>query len=287
MAGAMQGCPGVINAMKDRYAVIGHPIAHSKSPDIHSAFAAQTDQDIEYEAIEAPLDGFKDTVSELVAKGYKGVNVTVPFKFEAFQLASQLRMQAKQAGAVNTLLFSDGSIIGENTDGIGLVRDIEQNLHKPILSKRVLILGAGGAAEGVLHPILNAAPSQLVIANRSVSKAIAMIEKVKDLVQYRSIVFGACAFAELKGQKFDIIINATSVGLQDARLPIPDDIFADGSLAYDMMYGKDTPFMKQAREAGAVVVDGLGMLVEQAAEAFYCWRNVRPHTKPIIDRLRA
>jgi shikimate dehydrogenase len=286
MVGAMQDCLGVISSMTDKYAVIGHPIAHSKSPAIHSTFATQTNQDIEYEAIEAPLDGFKDTVTDLIEKGYKGINITVPFKFEAFELAHQLRMQARQAGAVNTLLFSDGNIIGDNTDGIGLVRDIEQNLHKPILSKRVLILGAGGAAEGVLHPILNAAPSQLVIANRSFDKAVAMLEKVKGLVQYRSIIFGACAFKDLKGQKFDIIINATSAGLQDAELPIPDDIFADGSLAYDMMYGKETPFMTQAREAGAVVVDGLGMLVEQAAEAFYCWRNVRPETTSVIDKLR-
>lgn len=282
----MQVCLGVISGMTDKYAVIGHPIAHSKSPDIHSAFAAQTNQNIEYEAIEAPIDGFKDTVAELMAKGYKGANVTVPFKFDAFKLANQLRMHAKQAGAVNTLLFSDGNIIGDNTDGIGLVRDIEQNLHKSILSKRVLMLGAGGAAEGVLHPILNAAPSQLVIANRSVSKAVAMLDKVKDMVEYRSVKFATCAFADLKGQKFDIVINATSVGLQDTRLPIPDDIFADGCLAYDMMYGKETPFMKQAREAGATVVDGLGMLVEQAAEAFYCWRNIRPLTGPVIDKLR-
>lgn len=282
----MQVCLGVISGMTDKYAVIGHPIAHSKSPDIHSAFAAQTNQNIEYEAIEAPIDGFKETVIELMAKGYKGANVTVPFKFDAFKLANQLRMHAKQAGAVNTLLFSDGNIIGDNTDGIGLVRDIEQNLHKSILSKRVLMLGAGGAAEGVLHPILNAAPSQLVIANRSVSKAVAMLDKVKDMVEYRSVKFATSAFADLKGQKFDIVINATSVGLQDTRLPIPDDIFADGCLAYDMMYGKETPFMKQAREAGATVVDGLGMLVEQAAEAFYCWRNIRPLTGPVIDKLR-
>lgn len=282
----MQVCLGVISGMTDKYAVIGHPIAHSKSPDIHSAFAAQTNQNIEYEAIEAPIDGFKETVIELMAKGYKGANVTVPFKFDAFKLANQLRMHAKQAGAVNTLLFSDGNIIGDNTDGIGLVRDIEQNLHKSILSKRVLMLGAGGAAEGVLHPILNAAPSQLVIANRSVSKAVAMLDKVKDMVEYRSVKFATSAFADLKGQKFDIVINATSVGLQDTRLPIPDDIFADGCLAYDMMYGKETPFMKQAREAGATAVDGLGMLVEQAAEAFYCWRNIRPLTGPVIDKLR-
>lgn len=273
--------------MTDKYAVIGHPIAHSKSPDIHTAFAAQTNQDIHYAAIEAPIDGFKDTVLELMAEGYKGINITVPFKFEAFELAHQLRMPAKQAGAVNTFIFSDGTIIGDNTDGIGLVRDIEQNLHKPILSKRILILGAGGAAEGVLHPILNAAPSQLVVANRSVEKAVAMLEKVKGLVQYRSITFDACAFADLKNQKFDIIINATSAGLYDAALPITNEIFADGSLAYDMMYGKETDFMKQAREAGATVVDGLGMLIEQAAEAFYCWRNVRPETRPVINKLRA
>ncbi len=273
--------------MTDQYAVVGHPIDHSKSPDIHAEFAKQTNQDITYEAIEAPLNGFVDTITRLAAEGYKGVNVTVPFKFEAYQCANHLRMPAKHAGAVNTLIFSDSNIIGDNTDGVGLVRDIEKNLHKPIQCKRVLMLGAGGAAEGVLHPVLNAAPSQLVVANRSVEKAVKMIEKVKSLVQYSSVDLGANTFDELKNQKFDIVINATSTGLSDTPLPIPNEIFADGCLAYDMMYGRETPFMAQAREAGARVSDGLGMLVEQAAEAFYCWRGVRPETDPVMKKMRA
>lgn len=273
--------------MMDKYAVVGNPISHSKSPDIHAEFAKQTNQNMQYEAVLAPLDGFAETVTRLAGEGYKGVNVTVPFKFEAFQFANQLRMPAKQAGAVNTLIFSEEHVIGENTDGVGLVRDIEQNLHKPIQSKRVLILGAGGAAEGVLHPILNAAPSQVVVANRSVEKAVKMIDKVKSLVQYQSVNLRASTFEGLTNQKFDIVVNATSTGLSDTALPVPSEIFADGCLAYDMMYGRETPFMAQAREARARVADGLGMLVEQAAEAFYCWRGVRPETASIIQKMRA
>jgi shikimate dehydrogenase len=273
--------------MTDKYAVIGNPIGHSKSPEIHTAFAKQTNQDLCYESILAPLDGFADTVSRLVAEGYKGANVTVPFKFEAFNLATQLKLPAKQAGAVNTLSFVEGRVIGDNTDGLGLVHDIEQNLCKAILNKRVLLLGAGGAAEGVLHPLLNAAPSMLFVANRSTDKAVAMIEKAKALVHYNSINLMAVSFDALKSQKFDIVINATSTGLTDSTLPIPSQLFADGSLAYDMMYGRETAFMAQAREAGAQVTDGLGMLVEQAAEAFYLWRGVRPETKILIQRMRA
>ena len=272
--------------MVDKYAVLGNPIGHSKSPDIHAEFAKQTNQEMTYEAILAPLDRFKETVTRLVSEGYKGVNVTVPFKFEAYDLASQLRMPAKQAGAVNTLTFTDGTLIGDNTDGLGLVHDIEHNLCKSLQSKRILILGAGGAAEGVLHPLLDAAPSKLVVANRSVEKAVAMIGKVKQLVQYNSVSLAASAYEDLQNQKFDVVINATSTGLSDASLPIPNTLFADGSLAYDMMYGRETPFMAQAREAGATVADGLGMLVEQAAEAFFIWRGVRPETASVMQKIR-
>lgn len=273
--------------MTDKYAVIGNPIGHSKSPDIHAEFAKQTNQDMCYEAILAPLNGFAAIVSRLVAEGYKGANVTVPFKFEAYDLATQLKLPAKQAGAVNTLSFVDGRVIGDNTDGLGLVHDIEQNLCKVIQNKRVLLLGAGGAAEGVFHPILDAAPSMLFVANRRVERATAMIDKAKALIHYRSINLMAGHFEDIEGQKFDIIINATSAGLTDSVLPIPSQLFADGSLAYDMMYGRDTPFMAQARTAGAQVADGLGMLVEQAAEAFYLWRGVRPETKAVIQKMRA
>jgi shikimate dehydrogenase len=269
--------------MVDKYAVIGNPIAHSKSPLIHEAFAEQTAQDISYERILAPLDGFSATVKDLVAQGYKGVNVTVPFKFEAYDLANQLMPHALDAGAANTLLFSNQGITADNTDGAGLVRDITQNLKQSIAGKRVLLLGAGGAAEGVLHPILACEPSALVIANRSLDKALSMVKKVAS----SPVSLAGCEFSSLQGQAFDIVINATSAGLTDAALPLPDTVFAEGCLAYDMMYGRETPFMAQARRNGARVADGLGMLVEQAAEAFYLWRNVRPETQPVIEMVRA
>ena len=269
--------------MVDKYAVIGNPIAHSKSPLIHEAFAKQTAQDISYERVLAPLDGFSATVQDLVAKGYKGVNVTVPFKFEAYDLANQLMPHALDAGAANTLLFSNQGIVADNTDGAGLVRDITQNLKQSIAGKRVLLLGAGGAAEGVLHPILACEPSMLVIANRSLDKALSMVKKVGSL----KVSLAGCEFSSLQGHEFDIVINATSAGLTDTALPIPDTIFAKGCLAYDMMYGRETPFMAQARRNGARVADGLGMLIEQAAEAFYLWRNVRPKTQPVIAMVRA
>lgn len=267
--------------MTDQYAVIGNPIAHSKSPLIHEAFAQQTRQDMQYARILAPLDGFAATVQDLIAKGYKGVNVTVPFKFEAFMCANERSERAMSAGAANTLIFDGKRIQADNTDGAGLVRDIEQNLQLPLAGKRVLLLGAGGAAEGVLQPMLAAKPAVLVIANRSADKALAMAAKAA-----AENVTG-CAFADLQGKQFDVVINATSAGLADAALPLPDAVFAAGCLAYDMMYGRETPFMAQARANGARVADGLGMLVEQAAEAFYLWRGVRPHTQPVMDMLRA
>lgn len=269
--------------MTDKYAVIGNPIAHSKSPLIHQAFAKQTGQDISYERILAPLDGFVLIVSDLIAQGYKGVNVTVPFKFEAFKMATVHTPRTLLAAAANTLVFNAQNITADNTDGVGLVRDVKHNLHFSIADKTLLLLGAGGAAEGVLQPILDCKPSKLVIANRSLDKAVAMVNKIEDL----TTPLEACEFSQLQNQMFDIVINATSAGLADTALPIPDTVFAKGCLAYDMMYGRETPFMVQAKAAGAQVADGLGMLVEQAAEAFYLWRGVRPDTKPVIDMMRA
>jgi shikimate dehydrogenase len=271
----------------DRYAVVGNPIAHSKSPVIHEAFAEQTQQNMSYERILAPLDGFAATVQDLIAKGYKGVNVTVPFKFEAYTLANEQSVRASSAGAANTLIFDGQHIAADNTDGAGLVRDIEQNLQLPLSGKRVLLLGAGGAAEGVLQPILAANPALLVIANRTLDKALAMADKVaaSTISTFAAKVTG-CTFNDLQDQQFDVVINATSAGLTDTALPIPDTVFADGCLAYDMMYGRETPFMAQARANGARVADGLGMLVEQAAEAFYLWRGVRPQTYSIIEMIR-
>lgn len=270
-----------------KYAVIGNPIAHSKSPIIHAAFAAQTGQFIEYSRVLAPLDGFADTVNTLIVQGFGGANVTVPFKLEAFSLADRLTERASDAGAVNTLIFADNQMIGDNTDGVGLVRDIEHNLNTSFANQRVLLIGAGGAAEGVLHPILNRSPALLVITNRSVDKAINMVQKVQTQEDYQLVSVSAHAFDDLQHQQFDIVINATSTGLTDTQLPLPKTVFAHGALAYDMMYGRETPFMQLARAQGMQVADGLGMLVEQAAEAFYVWRGVRPKTKQIMQMVRA
>jgi shikimate dehydrogenase len=273
--------------MTDHYAVLGNPIAHSKSPMIHAAFAKQTNQDIHYEAILAPLDDFAGTVKRLVAEGYKGVNVTVPFKFEAFNLANDLRPSVKNAEAANTLIFDGENIIAENTDGVGLVSDIQQNLAISLQGKRVLLIGAGGAAQGVAHEVAKANPALFVVANRSIEKVYAMQRKIRGTNDYPVTSITASLFERLDGQLFDVVINATSAGLTDSVLPIPDSIFSSNTLAYDMMYGRETPFMAQARTAGAQVADGLGMLVEQAAQAFYLWRGVRPNTQPVLQKMRA
>jgi shikimate dehydrogenase len=275
-------------SMADRYAVIGNPIEHSKSPLIHQAFAQQTAQDIAYDRVLAPLDGFVETVLTLREKGYKGLNVTVPFKLEAYQMANQLTERAQDAGAVNTLMLSGADIIGDNTDGVGLVRDILQNLGCDIQGKRILLIGAGGAAEGVLHPLLLQQPELLIITNRSLDKALRMVRKVEERGDFRYVSVNAYAFEQLHGQAFDIVINATSAALSNTQLPLPAGIFATGALAYEMMYGHITPFMQFAHHNGAVqVADGLGMLVEQAAEAFYLWRQVRPQTVNVMAQLKA
>ena len=270
----------------DQYAVIGNPIAHSKSPMIHAAFAQLTEQALEYTRVLAPLDGFEKTVHLLYAQGFKGVNVTVPFKLQAFALANRLTERAQDAGAVNTLIFTEDGIEGDNTDGAGLVRDIQQNLAIPLLGKRILLIGAGGAAEGALHPILACKPASLVITNRSLEKALAMVKKVEAQGNDQSVRLSACTFESLNNQIFDVVINATSAGLSDTALPLPASVFAVGALAYDMMYGRETPFMTLARTHNAVIADGLGMLVEQAAEAFYLWRGIRPQTHAVMQLMR-
>ena len=278
--------------MVDKYAVIGNPIAHSKSPLIHAAFAQQTAQAMSYEAILAPLDGFEAKVRELMAKGYKGMNVTVPFKFEALNFASargKVNASAERAGASNTLIFdADVGVVADNTDGVGLVNDITHNLKFDIRHKRVLVLGSGGAAFGILQPLVEASPDSIVIANRTFAKAEEAANRLAEIVHASnsSALSMPKRFDELDGLQFDLIINSTSAGLTDSALPISDTIFAEGCLAYDMMYGRETPFMTQARRNGAQVADGLGMLVEQAAEAFYLWRGVRPDTKPVMDQIR-
>ena len=272
--------------MTDFYAVIGNPIAHSKSPIIHHAFAELTHQDIQYERVLAPLDDFAATVHGMIAHGFKGANVTVPFKLEAYAMANQLTERAQDAGAVNTLVFTPQGILGDNTDGVGLVRDITENIGVSIKGKRVLLIGAGGASEGVLHPLLAAQPELLIITNRTLDKAINMVKRVEARGEMLYVSIDAYAFDDLAGQQFDIVINATSAGLTDSQLPLPASIFAPGALAYDMMYGRVTAFMAFAHQHGASVFDGLGMLIEQAAEAFYIWRGVRPDTAPVIEMFK-
>ena len=271
--------------MTDRYAVFGHPIAHSKSPRIHTLFAQQTGQDLRYEAILAPLDGFLQKISENATLGLKGANVTVPFKEEAFRLASRRTARAERAGAVNTITVSaDMSMLGDNTDGAGLVRDLVHNCKVPLMGKRILVLGAGGAVRGVLAPLLAESPASLDIANRTAEKAEALAQQFSDLGPVRG-----SSLAALSGKNFDLVINGTSASLSGERPDLPTGIFAPESTAYDMMYGKgETPFLAFAREQGAVTrLDGLGMLVEQAAEAFSLWRGVRPDTAPVLALLRA
>ncbi|HMX15681.1 MAG TPA: shikimate dehydrogenase [Rhodocyclaceae bacterium] len=273
--------------MTDRYAVFGNPISHSKSPRIHTLFARQTGEDLSYEALLAPLDGFAAAVRAFAAAGGRGANVTVPFKEEAWRLSDRRSAQAEAAGAVNTLAFSQDGVFGDNTDGTGLVRDLKSNLGCDIAGRRVLLLGAGGAARGAVLPLLLEGPAELFIANRSAERAARLaIEFARLPGCALPVKPQGGGFAELAGQSYDLIINATSAGLQDARLPLPLGIFAAGSLAYEMLYGRETPFMGQARIVGARVADGLGMLVEQAAEAFHIWRGKRPATGPVIAALR-
>lgn len=265
--------------MTDRYAVFGNPIAHSKSPEIHARFAAQTGQDLHYERILAPLDGFPISVQDFIKAGGKGANVTVPFKLEAYELATELTARAEAAGAVNTLIFDGDVIRGDNTDGIGLVTDIVANAGQTIANRRVLLVGAGGAARGVILPILEHSPAELVVANRTAARAHELAAQFGGRLQ-------ACSFGELVGE-FDLIINATSASLAGDIPPLAPALFSKHTLAYDMMYGKEpTAFMRFAAQQGAAVRDGLGMLVEQAAEAFFIWRGVRPATASVYEALR-
>lgn len=266
--------------MSDKYAVIGNPISHSKSPLIHSMFAEQTGQDISYEAILAPADNFAATVHDFIAKGGKGMSVTVPFKFSAMQLATRLTERARAAQAVNTLKFDRDTILGDNTDGAGLLRDIQHNCGFSLQHRRVLLMGAGGAAYGVALPLIEAG-AQLTVANRTPDKA----QQLSDAFAASGSI-AVSSYAGLAGLSFDCVINATASSLSNEMPPIPIGIFAPGALAYDMMYGRETPFMTFARGQGAQVVDGLGMLAEQAAEAFLLWRGVRPDTAPVIAALR-
>jgi shikimate dehydrogenase len=266
--------------VSDRYAVIGNPVEHSKSPWIHAHFARQTGESIEYGRLLSPLGEFAQTVQAFRAAGGSGANVTLPFKEEAFRLCGRVTDRARSAEAVNTLSFNGDRIEGENTDGCGLTRDLVNNLGFPIAGRRVLLLGAGGAARGVLLPLMGERPALLVIANRDLEKARLLARRFDGV--------SASAYQDLAGERFDLVINATSAGLAQAALPLPPRIFAEGSLAYEMVYGRDTDFMLQACANGAAATaDGLGMLVEQAAESFYTWRGVRPETASVLAALRA
>lgn len=270
--------------MSDRYCVFGNPVCHSRSPAIHAAFAAQCQQDLSYEAVLVALDGFADRVREFVVAGGLGANVTVPFKEQAWRLATRLSTRAELAGAVNTLVFESAGMLGDNTDGSGLLRDLTDNLGCPINGQRVLLLGAGGAARGAVGPLLDAGPAALFIANRSVARAHALAQRFSGAAN-----LVACSYPELSGEAFDLVINATSASLGGDLPPLPAGVFTPGSLAYDMMYGQgDTPFLAFAASHGATrLADGVGMLVEQASEAFHLWRGVHPDTAPVIAMLRA
>lgn len=267
----------------DLYAVFGNPIAHSRSPWIHARFAAQTGEALSYEAILAPTDGFAAAIDAFRARGGRGANVTVPFKLDAFALADRRSERAEAAGAANTLIFSDEGTLADNTDGAGLVRDLVF-LGRPLEGRRVLLLGAGGAARGALLPLIAEKPSRLVVANRTASRAAALIAGREAAVTE----LAACGFDELSGSVFDVVINATSSSLAGEAPPLPQGLYAPDSLAYDMMYGRDeTAFLKAARGLGASALsDGLGMLVEQAAESFFLWRGKRPETGAVRRELR-
>jgi shikimate dehydrogenase len=269
----------------DRYCLFGNPVAHSKSPAIHAAFAAQTGEAIVYERRLAALDGFADAVDAFIREGGLGANVTVPFKIEACALADALSARAEAAGAVNTLSFRDGVIFGDNTDGAGLVADIVSNAQQDIAGQRILLLGAGGAARGVILPLLGQQPAQIMIANRTRASADALVAQFSQQQNHPGQL-AAVAFDE-PGAPFDIIINATSASLAGVALPLSPSLFGPRTLALDMMYGaQPTVFMQFAASHGARTRDGLGMLVEQAAEAFLVWRGVRPETHALLAAMR-
>lgn len=268
----------------DQYAVFGNPIKHSKSPQIHAAFAEQTGQALHYRAHKVEVGRFADAAAQFFQNGGKGLNITVPFKLDAFEFADELSGRARRAGAVNTLALGDDQrIYGDNTDGVGMVRDIKDNLGWEIHDRRILILGAGGAVRGILGPLLKQTPTQVTVANRTPEKAQALAEMFAEKGEVEGGGFDALA-----GRQFDLIINGTSASMSGDLPPLPSQLLSNDGCAYDMMYGAEpTPFMRwAAAETAWAVSDGLGMLVEQAAESFCIWRGVRPDTKPVIDMIR-
>jgi shikimate dehydrogenase len=273
-----------MTAKPDRYAVIGNPVAHSKSPQIHTLFAEQTKQSLVYTTVFAELGQFTQTVSSFFEDNGKGLNVTVPFKEEAWVLATQRSARAQRAGAVNTLkLLPDGGVYGDTTDGVGLVRDLIQNHGIAINGKSILIIGAGGAVRGVLEALLAQQPVSLLISNRTKLKAVQLANDFSDLGN-----IAGCGLDEINGASFDIVINGTSASLKGDLPALPVSVFNEYACSYDMMYAaQPTPFMQWSKDNGAQqVLDGLGMLVEQAAESFYLWRGVNPQTAPVIEHIR-
>ena len=271
----------------DLYAVLGNPVAHSRSPFIHAAFARQTGQQLEYGRVLCPLDGFAAAVRAFAGQGGRGCNVTVPFKFEVPALAAQLSARARLAGAANVLKLEPGGWQADNTDGVGLLRDIEQGAGVALAGLRVLLVGAGGAGAGVLGPLLMARPAELVLVNRTLPKAQGLVERHAALAREHGVALSARALTDA-GAAYDVVLNASASSLQGATSPVPAAVLRRGALALDLMYGPAAaPFLDWARQAGAVPRDGLGMLVEQAAEAFHFWRGVRPQTAPVLAALRA
>ena len=271
--------------LPDRYAVFGHPIKHSKSPRIHRLFAEQTGQTLEYTAQDVPAEQFRSAVAAFFAEGGKGLNCTVPLKELAWNYADSKTERAQLSKAVNTLaLQPDGSILGDNTDGIGLVTDLLANHGIALSGIRILILGAGGASRGIILPILEQSPQSLVIANRTVDKAVKLAAEFHG----KGSIVG-CGFEDLKDRQFDLILNATSASLSGQLPPLPAGLLAENGNCYDLAYGNEpTAFVRWGLEnRAAKSLDGLGMLVEQAAEAFFIWRGVRPKTRPVIDMLNS
>ncbi|MCH8180507.1 MAG: shikimate dehydrogenase [Proteobacteria bacterium] len=274
----------------DRYAVAGNPVAHSRSPHIHALFAQQTGQALDYGRLLCPLDAFAATVQAFAAEGGRGCNVTVPFKFEAFAMAARRTPRAELAQAANTLRFdseAQGGWLADNTDGIGLVRDITVNAGVPLAGQRVLLIGAGGASAGVMGPFIEAGCAELVVANRTVDKAEALVARHADVARQHGVRLRT-ATLQNPGEAFDVVVNGTAASLSGDGVPVGPQVLRAGALALDMMYGPAAQgFLDWARQHGAVGRDGLGMLVEQAAESFALWRGVRPDTAPVLREMRA
>lgn len=271
----------------DRYCVMGNPVEHSKSPWIHARFAALTGQALEYTRRLIPLDGFAQGVRAFRAEGGRGCNVTVPFKFEVPALATQMSDRARLAGAANTLRFEGEAVLADNTDGIGLVRDIQVNAATALAGRALLLVGAGGAGAGVLGPLLEAGPARVLVANRGADKAAQLVLRHQPLARRHGVQLAACGLDGIAGG-FEVVINATAASLAGAGIPVPEAALQPGALAVDLMYGPAAePFLAWARSHGAVPRDGLGMLVEQAAEAFLFWRGVRPPSAQVLAELRA